>query len=564
MNRPRRTARLPFHALLPIAALALVPGSASAQVPDAGAIREQQRDVQEFYQLQKRLQQPAPPSDAIDDQAVQPKAAQPPAAEARVKVNRFRVNDSQVLAKPKLDALLAEYTGRELSIAQLFEAVAAVNRLYRDAGCVTCQAFLPPQKVEGGEVEIRLVEGRLGEVRIEGAKYLREQFLLDRISMRKGALFDAPSLERDLARLNATVEARATAKLRPGKTYGEVDAVVQVAEPPRFGLGFFADNAGRDDVGRNRVGFLFNARSVFGNADPLVITGVTAQGTQSASLSYNTPINRWGTRVGVLADASAINVIDGPFAPLDVTGGATTTGLTLQQPVVATNRWRANLNVGLITRDSVSRFGGATVSRVDTRVWQVGGEALRFTDGGFVSTRHTLGVGTRDMGGDVDFLKLNGDATWSHAFPNGVTTLLRGAYQLSNTQPLPAFEQFFIGGAATVRGFYEGQRAGERGYFTSAEIGFPIRAPGSTAADRAPGPDRLRGFFFLDHGAAFPLKPAGVARNWDDYLTSSGIGLSFMPTPWITSRVSLGIPFVERSPNPRGWVLHAFVQIAAF
>lgn len=563
MNRPRPNARLSFHALLPIA-LVLVPATTSAQVPDAGAIREQQRDVQEFYQLQRRLQQPAPPSDVIDDQAVQPKPAQPPATEARVKVNRFRVNDSQVLARPKIDALLAEYAGRELSIAQLFEAVAAVNRLYREAGCITCQAFLPPQKVEGGEVEIRLVEGRLGEVRIEGAKYLREQFLLDRISMRQGALFDGASLERDLARFNATVEARATARLRPGKTYGEVDAILQVTEPPRFGLGLFADNAGRDDVGRNRVGFLFNARSVFGNADPLVLTGVTAQGTQSASLSYNTPINRWGTRVGVLADASAINVIDGPFAPLDVTGGATTTGLTLQQPVVATNRWRANLNLGFVTRDSVSRFGGATVSRVDTRVWQVGAEALRFTDGGFVSTRHTLGVGTRDMGGDVDFLKLNGDATWSHAFSNGVTTLLRGAYQLSNTQPLPAFEQFFIGGAATVRGFYEGQRAGARGYFTSAEIGFPIRAPGSAAADRPPGPDRLRGFFFFDHGAAFPLKPTGVGRNWDDYLTSSGIGLTFMPVPWITSRVSLGVPFVERSPNPRGWVLHAFVQIAAF
>ncbi|MCU0870157.1 MAG: BamA/TamA family outer membrane protein, partial [Burkholderiales bacterium] len=535
-----------------------------AQVPDAGAIREQQRDVQEFYQLQKRLQEAAPPADVIDDDAVRAKPATPPAgATAQVRVNRFRVNDSGVLARPKIDAVLAEYTGRELSIAQLFEAVAAVNRLYRDAGCVTCQAFLPPQKVEGGEVEIRLVEGRLGEVRVEGAKYLRESFLLDRISMRKGQLFDAQGLERDLARFNATVDARALARLRPGAKYGEVDAIVQVAEPPRFGLGFFADNAGRDDVGRNRTGFLFNARSVFGNADPLVITGVVAQGTQSASLAYNTPVNRWGTRVGLLADASAINVIDGPFATLDVTGGATTTGLTLQQPVVATNRWRANLNLGFITRDSVSRFGGATVSRVDTRVWQIGAEALRFTGGGFVSTRHTLGVGTRDMGGDADFLKLTGDATWSHGFDNGISTLLRGAYQLSNTQPLPAFEQFFVGGAATVRGFYEGQRAGERGYFVSAEVGFPIRAPGATA-ERGPGPDRLRGFFFVDHGAAFPNKPAGIARSWDDYLTSTGIGVSIAPTSWMTGRLSLGVPVAERSPNPRGWVLHGFIQIAAF
>jgi hemolysin activation/secretion protein len=551
------------RALLPVAAgLALAPCPASAQVPDAGAIREQQRDVLQFYELQKRLQDGAPPADVLDESGVQPKpAVPPPGVTAKVRVETFKVNGSEVLARPKIDATLAAYRDRELTIAELFDAVAAINRLYRDAGCVTCQAFLPPQKVEGGVVEIRLVEGRLGEVRVEGAKYLRDGWLIDRVTLRKGGLFDAKQLERDLARLNATNDVRVAAKLRPGRQYGEVDAVLQVAEPQRYGLGFFSDNAGRDDVGRNRVGFVFNSRSVFGNADPLVLTGVAAQGTASASLSYNTPVNRWGTRVGVLADSSAITVVDGPFAPLGVTGNASSAGLTVQQPLIAELRTRVNLNGAFITRDSVSRFGGAQVNRADTRVWQLGADALRFTDSGFVSTRHTLHFGTREFGGDSDFVKLTGDATWNQAFANGVTTLVRGAYQLANTQPLPAFEQFFIGGAATVRGFIEGQRAGERGYFVSGEVGFPI-VPRNEAAGRAF--DTLRGFFFVDHGAAFPLKPVGVSRTWDDYLTSTGLGVALQPTRWISARFSLGVPVVERDPAPRGWVLHGFVQLTAF
>ncbi|MCW5624063.1 MAG: ShlB/FhaC/HecB family hemolysin secretion/activation protein [Burkholderiales bacterium] len=175
MSLPKRLVPL-------LSCIALLPAVAWAQTPDAGTIQQEQQRTLQYYDLQRRLQAPAADDEPlIDDQTTRPKPAQPPTAEVRVQVNRIVVGPSEKLSRAEIEAVTAPYTGRDVTIRELFDAVAALNRLYRDKACVTCQAFLPPQKVEDGTVEIRLVEGRLGEVRVVGATAIRDGWILDRI-----------------------------------------------------------------------------------------------------------------------------------------------------------------------------------------------------------------------------------------------------------------------------------------------------------------------------------------------------------------------------------------------
>lgn len=64
-----------------------------------------------------------------------------------------------------------------VSLQDLFDAVAAINRLYDARHQPTARAILPPQTVSDGTVRIRLVEARIGELRVGGTTWLRDDFI---------------------------------------------------------------------------------------------------------------------------------------------------------------------------------------------------------------------------------------------------------------------------------------------------------------------------------------------------------------------------------------------------
>lgn len=558
--------RIARFCILALALAVVAIRGAQAQTPtDAGGLQQQQQRTLEFYELQKRLgERPADDGSLIDDQTSKPAVPKAPAAEARVRVNKVVTNASRLLTAGEIEAITSTLVGREVSIKELFDTVAAINELYKARGCATCQAFLPPQKVEGGVVEVRLVEGTLGTASVAGAGYIREGFILDRIHAKPGEVLDLKALEKDLAFINNTNDFKTAASLKPGAAFGTVDAVIRTQEPPRFGLTLFGDNAGRDETGRNRTGLIFNARSVFGVSDPLTISASGSDGALAGSVGYSLPVNRWGTRIGAQYDSSAIDIRSGPFAALDITGTASNAGLTLTQPLIAENQLRLNVFGGYNTKDSITKFAGSPITRADTRTFSLGFDAQRFTGQGFWYTRQVVTSGTTSYAGDSDFIKYNADALWTESYRGGVSTVVRGSFQLSNEPRLPTFEQFFLGGMATVRGYPEGLLIGARGYFVSAELQFPLWRAGAPAAGTAPGGDRLRGVVFLDHGGVIPGGVTGANFDWGDTLTSAGTGLLYNFSRYLNGRVMLGFPLVERGTAPRDWVAHVYVQAILF
>jgi hemolysin activation/secretion protein len=554
---PRGAAR-PWAAFV----LATLPSAVAAQVlPSPGTVQQEQGRTLQYYELQKRLRE-APPAEGelIEDGTAKPPPAEVPREEVRLFVRRIETPPSQVLPRAELTAITATVEDREVGLAELFEVLDRINALYRAKGCVTCRAFLPPQKVQDGTVEIRLVEGKLGAVTVEGATYIREDFILERIRSAPGEVLRVRDLERDLAFINNTNDFKTAARLKPGASYGTVDAVIVAQEPQRLNLTVFGDNAGRDDIGRNRVGLVMNARSLFGRSDPLTVTATGADGTMAGTVGYSIPVTTRGTRIGAQYDYSAIDIRSGPFAPLDITGTASNAGLSLSQPLFVDTNTRLNLVLGYNTRDTITKLAGTPVTRADTRNVTLGFDVQRFDRGGVWYARPYVTIGMERFGGDLGFVKLNADGVWSRSYDSGLSTVVRGSFQLSDTSRLPAFEQFFVGGMATVRGYREGVLIGDRGYFVSAEAQFPLWPVPASGT----GADKLRAVVFFDQGAAFPERGNGEGWNWSDFLVSTGGGITLNLSRYLSGRAILGLPLAERGPNPPDWVFHVYVQSIVF
>lgn len=534
------------------------PPALAQTTPSPGAIQEQQRNTQEYFELQKRLREQQPAGPEIIDRTRRP-AAGTAGGDVRIHVQEVNIGASEVLSREQLRAVAEKYEGREVSLAQLFELIDEINALYKQKGCLTCRAFLPAQTVEDGKVDVRLVEAKSGEIEIEGNASTRTSFLRRRLSMRAGELFDVGRMERDLEIINATTDLQTAAELKPGAEAGTVTPVVHVVEPPHYRLSLFADNAGAESVGEYRGGLTFVDSSVFGIRDAFSLTAYGAEGTKAVSTSYSLPVHESGTRIGLSYDYNDIKVIKGPFEALDVGGYASTVGLNVTQPLIASSSVRLNALALAASKYSATTFSGIRISELDVRSAGLGFDLQSYErSGGTWYTRDVFTQGFDAFGGDRQFLKFNGDVYRIQPLAPDWFAQFRFSMQWSGTHPLPSTEQFQLGGSSTVRGYTEGLLTADEGAILSAELHFPV--PASLAPERF----HVGAFAFLDSGLAIVQRDGHRSVHSDDCLYSIGSGLTFDFANRLSGRLVAGVPLNKPTGYSDDFRVDFTVQMVLF
>ncbi len=564
--------RRPLSGCWPLALLllALFPLAGPSPAADptggaAGAVTE--RDAQQRRQraLERRLEQREglQTEEPVSDQTGAPPGPAVAPSDIRFEVTRIEVSESAVLEQEAIRDIVGPLEGRRVALQDLLDAVAAINRLYAVRGFAAARAMLPPQKVSGGVVSIRLVEGRIGTVSVSENRDTDERFIIDRLDPRPGQLVEINRLEESLFYFNTVNDVQLRAVLKPGETAGTTDYLIRVIEPERHESYLFLDNGGTRDVGRERLGISFVDRSLSGVRDSLSLGGYLAEGTRSAYFAYSRPVSTRGTRLALSLDYSEIDIVEGALEPLNVSGDSYNLGLFASHPLVVTRGLLLNGFGGVNLKRSRTRFDDITLFETKVRTVSLGFDAQAFDQEGSWYTRHFVTVAREGWGNTKDFLKYNGEASWLKILPGGDTLLLRGRAQLANRDLLPSSEQFQVGGMSTVRGYPEGLLIGDDGYFVSAEYAFAI---GEDAGDGPVSPfaQRLRAFGFLDHGAAFPFKGNDQGTDSDDFLTSAGLGLNLNLGRYLRGRLVLGVPLFTRDDGEDDPSLHFYVQSMPF
>lgn len=513
------------------------------------------KDAEEHQKMIDRLKD-ARPKAVIEGDEPEVGVERPEEAKKKVLIKEIIVEPkSEVLTEEEISAVTNEYINKEVSIAEVRRMIQKINALYREKGFLTARAILPPQKIADGVLKIRLIEGKVGNIIIEGIKHTKARFIRKQISAEEGAILNARRLERSLARFNKVHPSGIIrSELKPGKKPGTTDCVLKVTEPKRVGQSAFVDNAGRDDIGLVRMGTSFEFNDLLAEWDHFSMTGYGARGTMAGSFSYDVPVNRWGTRVRAFYDYNAIEIKKGSLKDLDVDGDSYDFGGYLTQPLYADTVWSVNAFTGFHYKKSVTSFSGADLIQSRTRIFTYGLEAQWYDDHGFWFVRPSLNHGMDVFGGDSDYFTANLDISRLRVLKPDWFLVMRASGQLSNQDLLPSAAQFQIGGNSTVRGYSEGFLIGDDGYCVSAELEFPLM----------PEKYRLRkmikGCVFVDHGGAFPYKTQGEEIDKDDFLTSAGFGFVLNFTQYLTGKLNFGIPFTDQEDEEGEVNVHFYLQ----
>ncbi len=101
-------------------------------------------------------------------------------------VETFRIVGNTLLDQNRIHAALAPFKGRR-ALEDLHRAADTVQRLYAEAGFGGVVAFVPPQQGnEPGVVMIRVVEGKVSNVRVLSARFHIDENVCNSLSALRG------------------------------------------------------------------------------------------------------------------------------------------------------------------------------------------------------------------------------------------------------------------------------------------------------------------------------------------------------------------------------------------
>jgi hemolysin activation/secretion protein len=530
---------------------------------------------------------PKPPPGALSGGAV------------KIRVQSFRFEGNHVFSSAHLASLpdVKKYTAttQPIGIEELEQVRQAVTLEYVNHKYVNSGAVLPDQTIDDPDhavVKIQVVEGRLTEIdlkqegfapghRFGGKPMLTRDYVLGRIKLGEGPPLKLDRLADQLEVLRQDPNvSRVNAELRPGLKPGEAALDVTVAETNPFQLALEFNNKRSPDVGGERIYALASDTNVSGHGDAFAIRyGITKGGLEHMQLAgwddviidYSLPLNRYDTSLILNYTRDDDLVLSAPFSTVNITSESESGSIGLRQPLYRTPNSQFAVSVFLARRYNITKLLGEPFDfspgynngRSDVTALRFGQEWVTRTENQTIALRSTISWGIDALGstitksGDNDsrFLAWLGQAQYVRRIGQDSELLFRFDTQLADN-PLPAIEQFSMGGYDTVRGYRENRLVRDDGIIGSVEWRIPIwRKSNRPILDVAP---------FLDGGYSWNFHNSKTAPP--EFIGSGGVGLLFNPNRHLALSVYYGYPFkhFKDSNDIQDKGLHFDVILSAF
>ena len=254
-------------------AAALPPGVTPAdanvmQRNSAGAQMERDRRA---IERERVMEQIAEDEAAKKNKVEQEKAPSAEEAGAEISFTLQQViwNPSEILTKEQIQSVTESYIGKQVTLKDLREMTDRITDLYRDKVYMTCGAVLPPQRIHDGVVEIRLIEGKTGNVTLTGNRFTKDEYIMNRMGLKPGEIANTDKLNRDLRWFQGTNDIQLRVVMKPGAGESTTDYDIMAFEPKNQSVTLYTDNDGYETSGRWRAGIFYNMKSVTGHRDSL-------------------------------------------------------------------------------------------------------------------------------------------------------------------------------------------------------------------------------------------------------------------------------------------------------
>ncbi|MCX7099545.1 MAG: BamA/TamA family outer membrane protein [Methylococcales bacterium] len=445
---------------------------------------------------QKQLVKPQFRTGEPSDNLVLPPVPKPVSAadKGSLVLKKIEFIGNTVVSDETLQKVAQPFLNRVLTARDLEELRSLVTAVYVDGGYINSGAIIPSQSAANGALQIKVIEGELTEVRLEGLGHLREAYLRDRLMIGAGSPLNLKNLQNkyQLLLTDPLIE-QLNGSLLPGKEPGESILTVKVTRARPYQLYADADNYTTPSIGgyTGRIGGWVDNLSGFGEHfdAEFMATG----GALGVNTGVELPLNAYDTRASFRYSNTHSSIIESPGDQLNIKSDVVAYEGGLSQPLYRSPGLNLMAGINFAVRESKSSllgvpysfteglpFGEGTTQATVLRLWQQ--ISQQGANNAFVA-RSTFNKGLDALGATIqtggmlpsgEFFSWLGQTQYLHrVMDNGAQIVFRGAVQVA-ANPLLPIERFSVGGVYSVRGYRENFYVTDNGFNTGLDFRYPL------------------------------------------------------------------------------------------
>ncbi len=174
-------------------------------------------------------------------------------------VEKYLVSGNTVLPPEKLGQVFTNVPdsfGTNVTFADIRDALGALQMAYRERGFVTVSVGLPQQKLTNATVKIKVTEGRLAEIKVQGNKYYSLENVLDSLpSLHTNMLLNSRVFQSELDNANANRDRQIYPVIGPGLEPGTTELTLKVKDRLPLHARVELNNQATPNTPDNRVVF---------------------------------------------------------------------------------------------------------------------------------------------------------------------------------------------------------------------------------------------------------------------------------------------------------------------
>ncbi len=438
-------------------------------------------------------------------------------------VKEIRVVGNKGLSTEEILKVVDVEVGKIFNVRTIQPSVKKIEELYQRKGLFARVEDFRPLTESPGTISISIIELTVNSVSVQGNTRTKLNVMKRLIRTRAGEPFRAERWTNDLKRLHGTQWFESIRSIENQPEPGKIDLIADVKEgrTGNFGVGLQLDprSSFAGTLKLSDTNFRGSGQSVGLN----IIQG-TAGGGPSVELDYGNPLlDDRGTALNVSLYSRLLYRFQGTgFGNDDSpteddifterrTGAAVALGKTFSDQLtgtvalryegIKTNDLDTDADTGFIQQDGTlaTLTLGLTRNRRDVDIDPARGDWFRIeVEPGFANITK-VGGDISDTLGNKTYLKTTAEyrTYWSDQPARGRNELdaprrvlaFRARYGIISGDA-PFFEQFFMGGASTIRGYEEDRFWGKQSLLTTLEYRYPIQKALAVSA-------------FVDYGGAW-------------------------------------------------------------
>jgi len=502
---------------------------------------EQERKGMRDYEKRNLAEEQKAPQKTRSQKTPEEPAAPSEYQTKGVYIEKIDVPESQILTAEEIAAVLKEYERTNLKMEDIKALVEKINDLYLEKGFITARAYLPEQTIEGGKLQIALMEGKVGQVKVEGNRWTRTSHIKSRLDLNEDELFNIQKLEDNVLvynRYNDGIVLKGD--LSAGQKEGTTDIDIKAQEKAPYHVIAVSDNSGRDTIGKYRAGLIAQHDSLLGYRDKLSAGVYANRYSVTPFADYNIPVNKHDGRLGVSFSYNRAKIGHGPYKDFDIESRSQNYSLYYTHPLIHELHKELNVTASYTFKHAVTSFDDFDAYKDKIPALTLGVNYRRDNQSGVWYLAQSVSYAAPWYQGNIDYWKFEGSISRLQDFTHRILGSFRGNYQYIEHDMVPYADQMSAGGFGTVRGYSQGLLTAKSGYQLGAEIYFPLGPEEITLFGKTFRTDEyVRPFIFTDYAALYPYNGTGIN---DNTLISAGAGMRFQLPYGIVFKAAYGVP----------------------